>query len=65
MQAKELREQGGAELRVKELELREELFRLRLRKGAGQLGNPMKIREVRRDLARLRTVLREVEGRSA
>lgn len=60
MQAKELREQGAEELQQKERELREELFRLRLRKGAGQLGNAMKIQQTRRDLARVLTVLREL-----
>lgn len=59
MQAKELRELGAEELRQKVRELREELTRLRLRKGVSQLENPMKVRDTRRDLARILTVLRE------
>jgi large subunit ribosomal protein L29 len=59
MLAKELRELGVEELRQKERELREEVCRLRLRKGVSQLENPMKMRESRRELARILTVLRE------
>ena len=58
MQAKELTELGVDELRVKERELREELLRLRLRKGTSQNENPMKFRHARKDSARVLTVLR-------
>jgi large subunit ribosomal protein L29 len=61
MRAKELREQSVEELRRKERELREELARLRLRRGMKQLENPMKLRQTRRDLARVLTILRERE----
>jgi large subunit ribosomal protein L29 len=57
MQAKELVDLAPDELRVKERELREELLRLRLRKGTGQNDNPMKMRHARKDLARVLTVL--------
>ena len=59
MQASELREQTAEELRLKEKELAGQLFALRLQKVTGQLDNPAKIGDVRRDLARVLTVLRE------
>lgn len=61
MQAKEIVELGTDELVVKERELRDELCRLRLRKGTSQSENPMKVRHVRKDLARVLTVLRDRE----
>ena len=63
MQAKELVELGVDELHVKERELREELLRLRLRKGTSQNENPMKFRRARKDLARVLTVLRIRQGK--
>ena len=62
MRAAELREQTVEELREKETELAEQLFALRLQKVTGQLENPAKIPTVRRDLARVLTVLRERES---
>jgi large subunit ribosomal protein L29 len=62
MQAKELAELAIEELEVKEHELRDELCRLRLRKGTGQGENPMKLRRTRKDLARVLTVLRARQG---
>lgn len=59
MLAKELRDLGADELRVKESDLREELMLLRLRKGTGQSENPMKMHDARKDLARVLTVLRD------
>lgn len=59
MKATELRELTRDELRIKETELAEQLFALRLQKVTGQLENPAKIRNVRRDLARVLTVLGE------
>ena len=47
------------ELRTRERELTEELFHLRLRRATSQLANPMKVRETKRDLARVKTVLRQ------
>jgi len=61
MQAKELREAGTAELLQKRKELEDELFHLRLKKSTGRLENPAKMRQTRRDLARVETVLRERE----
>lgn len=59
MKAKEFRELSPEELRQKEAELKEDLFKLRLRAAVSQLENPMRLRELRRDIARLRTVQRE------
>ena len=59
MKAHELRENSAEELRQTESELAEKLFALRLQRVTGQLDNPAKIRAVRRDLARVLTVLRE------
>ena len=59
MKAAELREQTMDELRHKEAELAEQLFALRLQKVTGQLDNPTKMATVRRDMARVLTVLRE------
>lgn len=61
MQASELREQTVEDLLIKEKELSGQLFALRLQKVTGQLDNPAKIGQVRRDLARVLTVLREME----
>jgi large subunit ribosomal protein L29 len=54
-----LREMTADELREKSRHLKEELFNLRFRNSVKQLDNPLKIREVRRDLARIETVLKE------
>lgn len=59
MKATEMRELTRDELYTKETELAEQLFALRLQKVTGQLENPAKIRHVRRDLARVLTVLGE------
>ncbi|MFQ5524943.1 MAG: 50S ribosomal protein L29 [Thermoanaerobaculia bacterium] len=59
MKAAELREHTVDELRDKEVELAEQLFALRLQKVTGQLDNPTRMTMVRRDMARVLTVLRE------
>jgi large subunit ribosomal protein L29 len=56
---KELREQTVDELRAKEQELAGQLFALRLNKATGQLESPAKVRQARRQMARVLTVLRE------
>ena len=61
MKAAELREQTVEELRDREKELAEKLFALRLQRVTGQLESPAKVREARRDLARVLTVIREKE----
>jgi len=50
------------DIRLRLSELREEMFNLRFRNSMRQLDNPLKIREGRREIARLLTVLREKEG---
>jgi large subunit ribosomal protein L29 len=62
MKASELREMTRDELRDKENELAQQLFQLRLQKSTGQLENPAKVSQARRDLARVLTVLREQRG---
>jgi large subunit ribosomal protein L29 len=59
MRAKEIRDLTTEEILQKERELAEELFRLRLRKSTGQLDNPMRLRHLRRDIARLKTIQHE------
>jgi large subunit ribosomal protein L29 len=61
MRPSEVRELGETELRQKEHDLREELFRLKLRGATGQIENRMQARGTRRDLARVLTALRERE----
>ncbi len=62
MKAAELREQTVEELKDRETELAEQLFALRLQKVTGQLDNPTKMTTVRRDMARVLTVLREKQA---
>jgi len=59
MKAKQLRDSTVDELRAKEKELAQQLFALRLNKSTGQLESPAKVKAVRRDLARVLTVLGE------
>ena len=62
MKAAELRELPGEELREKEKELSQELFSLRFQKATKQLGNTAIIPKIKRDLARVKTVIREIES---
>ena len=62
MEAKEFREMTVEELSAKRRELKEQKFHLRLSRAAGRLESPMKMRQARRDLARLETILREKTG---
>ena len=62
MKAGELRDLAVDELGEKERDLRDQLFRMRIQKSMGQLEAPEKIRSVRRDLARVKTVLRQKRG---
>ena len=59
MKPQEVRDLSADELRVREHDLVAELFHLRLRRATSQLPNPMKVRETKRNLARVKTVLRE------
>jgi large subunit ribosomal protein L29 len=62
VKAAEIREMGADELRARAHELDDRLFRLRIQKSMGQLEAPAKLRDLRRDLARIKTILREREG---
>lgn len=59
MKAIELRELESEELRIRERELEDQVFRLRIQKSMGQLEAPRKVRDARKDLARVKTILRE------
>ena len=61
MKARELRELAENELKEKAKELRQEIFNLRFQKATGQLGNTAIFPKTKRDLARVKTVLREIE----
>lgn len=61
MKAKDMRDLSADEMRQKEQELHRELFNLRFQKAAGQLGNTAALRRTKKDLARIKTVLREEE----
>jgi large subunit ribosomal protein L29 len=62
MKAAEIRELGIDDLRARVKDLDDELFRLRIQKSMGQLEAPAKVRGVRRDLARIKTILREKQA---
>ena len=59
MKAAELRDLDAEELATRERDLGDQLFRMRIQKSMGHLENPEKIRTVRRDLARVKTVIRQ------
>jgi large subunit ribosomal protein L29 len=65
MKADKVREMSEDELRGREKELQEQLFKLRFQKSIGQLDNGMKMREIRRDIARVKTVLRQKESQAS
>jgi large subunit ribosomal protein L29 len=59
MKVTELRNMSADELTARERELTDEVFHLRLRRATAQLSNPMKLKQSRRTLARVKTLLRE------
>ena len=59
MKIGEFRDLGSDELKQREKDLDDQLFRLRIQKSMGQLEVPEKVKTVRRDLARIKTVLRQ------
>jgi large subunit ribosomal protein L29 len=65
MKVGDIRELSVDELRAREKDLDDQLFRLRIQKSMGQLEAPAKVRDVRKDLARIKTILREKELRTA
>ena len=62
MKARELRAKSNEELQAELMELRREAFNLRIQKGIGQMSRSSQIRSVRRNVARLKTVLNERRG---
>jgi large subunit ribosomal protein L29 len=60
MKIREMKELSTDELQVKEGELRDQLFKLRFQKSLGQLESPMKIKNIRKDIARIQTLLEEM-----
>lgn len=61
MKVNELRDLTDAELNKKFEESKDELFKLRFQMATGQLDNPMKLKECRRKIARVKTIIRERE----
>ncbi len=61
MKAKQFRDLSAQELTNKLVDLKSELFNLRFQHATGQLDNPMKIKYVKRDIARVSTIMRERE----
>lgn len=59
MNASELRKKNNEELNNMLLELRREQFNLRMQKGSGQLSKPSEVKRVRRDVARIKTIMNE------
>ena len=65
MKAAELREMNAAELTKKLADLKEELFNLRFQHAINQLDNPMRIEAVKKDIARVKTIMRANELKDA
>jgi len=63
MKARELRELTDDELKRREEELKDQLFKLRAQHAIGQLENTAKLKNIRRDIARIKTILKERELR--
>ena len=61
MKASDVRKMSAAELETKLGELKKDLFQLRLQNATNQLDNPVRIAQVKRDIARVKTIIREQE----
>ena len=61
MKATQVRKMSAAELDAKLLDLKKDLFQLRLQHATNQLDNPIRIAEVKKDIARIKTIIREKE----
>ena len=61
MKASEIRKLSADEMNAKLLELKDELFKLRFQQAVNQLDNPMRISAVKKDIARIKTVQRDIE----
>jgi large subunit ribosomal protein L29 len=60
---REMRDLSTEELTAKAAELKKELFNLRFQQAMGQIENPMRLRTLRKDIAKTKTILREKHGR--
>ncbi len=65
MKASEIRKMSAAELNEKLVSLKKDLFFLRMQHATNQLDNPVKIAEVKRDIARVKTIIREQQSAAA
>lgn len=61
MRISEIKEQTKEELEAKLADIKKSIFNLKFQKATGQLENPVKIRNLRKDIARIKTLLREKE----
>ncbi len=61
MKTSEIRKSSSSELQAELVELKSELFKLRFQHAANGLENPMKIKNIKKDIARVKTILREKE----
>jgi large subunit ribosomal protein L29 len=64
MKAKEIRELSLEEMQLKRGELEQELFNLRFQHEIGQLDNPQRMKQIKKDVARLNTIIREVDTKN-
>ena len=64
MKANEIRKMSAAELDAKLVELKKNLFMLRMRHATNQLDNPLQIAVVKKDIARIKTIIRENETKN-
>lgn len=62
MKAREFREKSKEELINQEEELKDKLFKLKFQHSLGQLENPMKLKNIKRDIAKIKTILKEERG---
>ncbi len=65
MKANEIREMSASELEQKLVDLKKDLFQLRLQHATNQLENPLRIAAVKKDIARVKTIIRENELKNA
>ncbi len=64
MKLREMRELSVDELQTKEAELKDQLFKLRFQHALGQLENPLKVKTIRKDIARIKTLLKEMKDKT-
>ena len=64
MKAKEIRDLSPQERQQKLIDLKEELFNLRFQHGIGQIENPTKLKKTKADIARVKTIIKEVENQT-